>query len=162
MIYVLNYKYFLRTLEINDLHLIGVTTMFIANKFEEIYPLKLHTLYEKIAHRKLSPEQIKNKERDILEALNYNLLAPTAFEFLTAAFNHLNLKEAVNSKTFEYLEKVCIYLLKMMMHDYSIISHQTEHEIAGGCIFVAFKIVEQIEPNFPTLTKVKFLTLYLV
>lgn len=136
------------------MHLIGVTSMFISNKYEEIYPLKLHTLYDKIAHRKLTPDQIKNRERDILDALDYNVLNPTAFEFLTTAFQHLNLKEIVNLKTFEYLEKVCIYLLKMMMHDYSIVAQQSEHELAGACIFVAFKIVEQIDVNFPTLVKV--------
>lgn len=40
--------------------------MFIAGKYEEIYPFKLSIVYEKIAHRKLSPEIIKKKESDIL------------------------------------------------------------------------------------------------
>ena len=38
----------------SDLHLVGVTSIFIACKFEEIYPLKAKLIHEKIAHRKLS------------------------------------------------------------------------------------------------------------
>jgi hypothetical protein len=41
-------------LEVTDLHLVGVASMFIASKFEEIYPFKLRIIYEKIAHKKLS------------------------------------------------------------------------------------------------------------
>ena len=40
--------------EINDLHIIGITCMFIASKYNEIYPIKLNTVYEKIGHCKIS------------------------------------------------------------------------------------------------------------
>ena len=36
--------------ELNDLHLIGISCMFIASKLEEIYPIKIKTVFEKIAH----------------------------------------------------------------------------------------------------------------
>lgn len=38
------------TREIGDLHIIGVTCMFIASKYEDIYPLKMKMVHEKIAH----------------------------------------------------------------------------------------------------------------
>lgn len=44
------------------MHLIGVTCMFIACKFEEIYPVKLQVVHEKIAHKKLSKDDIREKE----------------------------------------------------------------------------------------------------
>jgi hypothetical protein len=50
----------------NDLHIIGVTTIFLACKYEEIYPIRLKTVFEKIAHMKLTIEEIKNKEAIIL------------------------------------------------------------------------------------------------
>jgi hypothetical protein len=52
--------------EVGDLHLAGVTSMFIACKYEEIYPMKLQVVHEKIAHKKLTADQIKRKESDIL------------------------------------------------------------------------------------------------
>jgi len=39
--------------------------MFIACKYEEIYPVKLQIVHEKIAHKKLSKEEIRAKEAEI-------------------------------------------------------------------------------------------------
>jgi hypothetical protein len=45
-------------LEVKDLHLIGVTSMFSAAKYEEIHPLKLSVIYEKIARKKFRKSEI--------------------------------------------------------------------------------------------------------
>jgi hypothetical protein len=34
--------------------------MFLAAKYEEIYPFKMRHVYEKIGHRKLSKKEVKN------------------------------------------------------------------------------------------------------
>ncbi len=62
--------------------------MFIACKYEEIYPMKLQVVHEKIAHRKLSIEAIKKKESDILAAIGFNLVGGTIYE----VYNHLLIK----------------------------------------------------------------------
>lgn len=62
-------EYFNRSdkgLPITDLHLVGVASIFMACKYEEIYPVKLSVVYEKIAHKKISVEQILKKEGEIL------------------------------------------------------------------------------------------------
>lgn len=129
--------------------------MFIANKYEEIYPLKLATIHDKIAHRKLSIDQIKSKELEILETLGYNLNIATPFDFLAIAMNSLGLSSLISAKSIEYLEKVALYLLKMMMHDYGLLSKQNYHELAASTIFVAFKIIEQLDAGFPVEEKAK-------
>jgi Flp pilus assembly CpaF family ATPase len=68
--------------EVSDLHVTGVTCMFIASKYEDIYPLKMKMVHEKIAHKKLSIDRIKSLELDILRAINYKIPAPTSLEFL--------------------------------------------------------------------------------
>ena len=68
--------------EVSDLHVVGVTSMFIASKFEDIYPLKMKTVYEKIAHKKLEIEKIKDLELDIMKSINYKIHAPTVLDFL--------------------------------------------------------------------------------
>jgi glycine cleavage system protein P-like pyridoxal-binding family len=67
---------------ISDLHITGVTSMFIASKFEDIYPLKMKTVHEKIAHSKLEIQQIKSLELDIMKTINYKIHAPTVLDFL--------------------------------------------------------------------------------
>jgi hypothetical protein len=70
------------TKEVGDLHIIGVTCMFVASKYEDIYPLKMKMVYEKIAHKKLPIEKIKGLEMEILKSINYKIAAPTSLDFL--------------------------------------------------------------------------------
>lgn len=56
--------------------------MFIASKYEDIFPLKMKTIYEKIAHQKLEIATIKQVELDILKTIDYKIHAPTVLDFL--------------------------------------------------------------------------------
>jgi len=76
------FKFCQKEMEISDLHVVGVTTMFIASKFEDIYPLKMKTVFEKIAHKKLEIEKIKSLELEIMKSINYKIHAPTVLDFL--------------------------------------------------------------------------------
>lgn len=58
-----------RSLQVTELHTVGVTSMFVASKYEDIYPLRMKTIDEKIAQRKIPIEDIKTRELEILEAL---------------------------------------------------------------------------------------------
>jgi len=68
--------------EVCDLHILGVTSMFIASKFEDVHPLKMKMVYEKIAHKKLSVEKIKSTELEFLKVVHYKIAAPTILDFL--------------------------------------------------------------------------------
>ena len=41
-------------LTISDLHLVGIACMYISSKVEDIYPLRMSSVYEKIGHKKFS------------------------------------------------------------------------------------------------------------
>ena len=66
-----------------ELHLIGVTSMFIASKYQDIYPLRLKIVQDKIAHNKLTCQEIKNKEDEMMRYLGYNIGLPTIWDFIT-------------------------------------------------------------------------------
>jgi hypothetical protein len=76
------FKYCEEHKEIADLHVIGVTCMFIASKFEDIYPLKMKTVFEKIAHKKIDIQKIKELELDIMKNIEYKIHTPTILDFL--------------------------------------------------------------------------------
>jgi len=65
-----------------ELHLIGVAAMFMASKYEDIYPLRLRIVHEKIAHKKLSCQEIKEKETDISVKLGFVLGKPSQWDFI--------------------------------------------------------------------------------
>lgn len=51
-----------KKLQVADLHLVGVVAMFTASKYEEIYPLKLNVIFDKICRRKFPKEDILKME----------------------------------------------------------------------------------------------------
>jgi hypothetical protein len=149
--------------EIADLHIMGVTTMFIASKYEDIYPLKMKMVFEKIAHKKLSIERIKALELDMLKQIHYKIPAPTVLDFLkiylkeVLEINHhgntslkKEEKEAIptSSDTPEgkkhLIYKMAMYLSKMSLHDYDL-SGRKPSLVAVGSLYVALKICEQLK-----------------
>ena len=49
-----------------ELHLSGVTCMFMASKYEDVKPLLMKTVFNKIGHQKIPEESIKRVELEIL------------------------------------------------------------------------------------------------
>jgi len=117
----------------------GVTTMFIASKYEDIHPLKMKMVFEKIAHKKLPIERIKTMELEILKTIRYKISAPSVLDFLRVYLKEvLNIghqgntslkkeeKEAMptNSDCPEgqklLIHKMSLYLAKMSLHDYEL------------------------------------------
>jgi hypothetical protein len=45
--------------------------MFMASKYEDVYPLLMKTVFNKIGHSKISIEAIRLKELDILRAIGF-------------------------------------------------------------------------------------------
>ena len=149
------------TKEISELHIIGVTTMFIASKYEDIYPLKMKMVYEKIAHKKLAIEDIKSLELEILQMIEYKIHSPTVLDFLryylknVCDIDHVGKtslttkekekRDKLSSNTPEGLKlliyKMAIYLAKMSLHDYEL-SGRRPSIVGIGSLYVALKIVE--------------------
>jgi len=137
--------------------------MFIASKYEDIYPLKMKMVFEKIAHRKLSIEDIKSLELDILKSINYKIPAPTVLDFLRVylqevlGIGHMGKtsltaeeKAAIPTSSDSpagmnhLIYKMALYLAKMSMHDYEL-SGRRPSLVGIGSLYVALKICEQLK-----------------
>lgn len=147
-----------RALDVSELHITGVTCMLLATKYEEVYPLRMSVVYEKIGHKKLSCESIRARERDILSAVNYELTGVTLLEFIDALLHGSGVIDEAQSGVSDqyrgYLRKVIIYIGKMILHDYELISNYTYMTLAAGALFVCFKIMEQLEPSFSAVRQI--------
>ncbi len=54
--------------------------MFIASKMNEVFPLRIKTVYEKIGHRKLAIDDLVGMEEKIIKQLDYKLNSWTFFD----------------------------------------------------------------------------------
>ena len=75
-----------------DIHTIGVTSIFMASKYEDIAPIKSKIVEEKIAHGSISSDQIIEKERHFLDILDYNIDLVTHFDFLLTYIDKIEKK----------------------------------------------------------------------
>jgi len=60
-------------LPITRLHIVGVVAMLIATKMDEVYPLKIKTVYDKIVHKKIEKKDLIQMEAKMIEKLGFKL-----------------------------------------------------------------------------------------
>ena len=65
----------------NQLHLIGVSTLLIAAKYEEIYPPELKD-FLLVSENLFTKQMVLEMEREILLEINFKVTAPSAHRFL--------------------------------------------------------------------------------
>ena len=130
-----------------DIHLIGITCMFISSKFQEIYPLSLKNFIHKVGHDKFSENEIKTMEYQILSDIGLEVLVSTSvYDFLKTYFydffyNNNNLiKINCNLNVFNEIKVMAKYLSKLVLHfEYFYLYENSMKAI--GCIFTAIKLV---------------------
>lgn len=85
-----------------NFQLLGVAAMFIASKYEEIYPPNLYQFIE-LTEESYSGSQIRQMEQEILKALDFRIAVPTITYFLRQifAFNKFN------KKVYDLAEYLC-------------------------------------------------------
>lgn len=98
----------------NELHLLGVSTLLISSKYEEIYPPDLRDLLA-ISENKFNREQVIKMEKDILTTLGFVLTAPSAYRFLER-YKRLS-KTFADKEVFFYAQ----YIQEVAMLDASLL-----------------------------------------
>lgn len=75
-----------KSLPSSELHVVGVTALFVASKAEDVSPLRLKVVHESIANRALSEVKIKTTEVAILRSLDFAANLTTPWDFLSLYF----------------------------------------------------------------------------
>lgn len=128
-----------RSIKLDELHLIGITSMFTASKYEDVRPLIMRVVVKKIAHDKYSSDQIMEKELDMLRSIGFRVSAPTVMDFLEKYIDAIGPK----CKNQKFVQKMGIYLAKQASFQYPL-AHMLPSEMAAACTYVAIKIYEQM------------------
>lgn len=95
----------------SKLQLVGVASLLLAAKYEEIYPPELHDLVF-ITDRAYSVKEILDMETEVCNALQYNLTVPTIHTFLCRY-----LKAAHADRT---MVQMACYLAERSLQEYSM------------------------------------------
>ncbi|XP_057612879.1 G2/mitotic-specific cyclin-B1-like [Chionomys nivalis] len=122
------------------LQLIGVTAMFIASKYEVMYPSEIGD-FAFVTNNTYTKNQIRQMEMKILRVLNFSLGHPLPLHFLHRAskIGEVDVEQHTLAK----------YLMGLTMMDYNMV-HFPPSQIAAGAFCLALKILDNGEWT-PTL-----------
>lgn len=121
------------------LQLLGVTAMWIACKYEEIYAPELKD-FVYITDNAYSQKDILDLEYEVLRTLEFNVTFPSSFRFLQRFAKLLR----ADQKTL-YL---AWYLIELPLIEYKMLKYKPSL-ISAAAIYVAFRMLKkEIKPSF--------------
>ena len=104
----------------NDIHLIGMVSIYMASKMEDIIPLHMVHIKTKIGHDKFTQEEIIMMERDILTILDWDILLITTYDSIKTFLSdfYVNNRNMINNLKMDIicydLEIISIFLSKLV------------------------------------------------
>ncbi|XP_031641114.1 G2/mitotic-specific cyclin-B [Contarinia nasturtii] len=123
-----------KTTSRKNLQLVGVAALFVASKYEELYPPDVND-FVYITDNTYTKEQILQMEKHILKKLKFEMGAPTAIHFLRR-FS----KAAKADSQIHILSK---YFIELGAIDYGL-SEYLPSEIAAASLYVSLCIMESL------------------
>lgn len=111
----------------SKLQLVGITSMLIASKYQEIYPPEIKD-FVYVADKTYPKEEILDMEGKILLCLKFNLTVPSALSFLERYSRLVGLE-----KKYFYF---CQYLIELAFLDYKMLRYRPSLIVCGAILLV--------------------------
>jgi hypothetical protein len=127
----------LQQIKKSQLHILGVTSLLIATKYEEIYPPELKDLLQ-VSENKFTRAEVLKMELDMLSVLQFQVQVPTSYRFLER-FRKLSLVTANDDKMFFFAQ----YLQEIALLDASLLKYRSS-EIAAASLILAARNLKKV------------------
>jgi cyclin B len=124
-----------KSVQRNKLQLVGVTAMFIASKYEEIYAPEVRD-FVFISDKAYSSEEILRMEGAMLGVLNFNVTAPSPYVFLKRFVKVAGFLQPTESRE----ERLCSYLVELTLQEYRMLKYLPS-VIAAAAVCLAQKML---------------------
>ena len=109
-----------KVMENSHVHSVGVGAMYLASKYEDIYPLHSKVVSEKISHGAFSQKEILAREAEFLCLFSFEMDFVTPYD-LHQTYVHLMRKrlaaDPVETKMIGKIEELALLLVRMAMQN---------------------------------------------
>lgn len=116
------------TIRRQRLQLVGITAMFIASKYEEIYPPEAYE-FVRITDHAYTIEDVFDMEESMLKALGYRVTSPTAYQFVNRFLK-------ASGSTSEKTRCFALYVIDRSLQEYRLLKYPPS-VIAASAIHIA-------------------------
>lgn len=129
------------------LQLIGVSAMFIASKYEEIYAPELRD-FEFVTKEKCNKKSILGMEYEILKKLQFNVLIVSPLLIFNRLFFIASMsKEELKSNEMNQIYHFSNFIMELCLLEYAMLKYSPS-VIAASALFVSRKIFK-VKPSWP-------------
>lgn len=119
------------------MHILGVTSLLISTKYEEIYPPELKDLLT-VSENKFTRSEVLKMEKEILITLEFDLTSPSPYRFLER-FRKLSSIIGNDEKVFFFAQ----YIQEISLLDASLLKYNAS-EIAAASLILSSKSLKKI------------------
>lgn len=119
-----------KKLKDEDIHLIGLTCIYISSKVEDIIPLRMSHIVKSLGHSTFDSKTIIKKEREIIKTIDFDLFTAGTYDYIMTFFFDLKVNNAKKINDFNGVLIVEKYL------NFSIFLSQL---LLYNCEFVCFR-----------------------
>ena len=144
-----------KSLPSSELHLTGMVAMFISSKYEDLSPLLMRTVVNKIGHGKFPLKMILQREVDILRTLEFQVGCPTILEFIETYKSELlnnNLALFKPTEIQDKLNKRLMMLSKLACCSYEM-TQLPPSLLASAVLTLAVKLTTKTFPEIEYSTE---------
>ena len=130
-----------------DIHLIGLTCIYISSKVEDCIPLRMSHIVKDIGHYNFNEEIIKEEEREIIKAIDFDLFTASTYDYIMTVFYDLkvnNTKIINDMEGNEIIEKFLnfsIFLSQLLLYNCEFVCYRQSLN-ALGVLALAFDILK--------------------
>lgn len=136
-----------KKLKDEDIHLIGLTCIYISSKVEDIIPLRMSHIAKNIGHGTFNEKQIIKKEREIIQTIDFDLFTAGTYDYIMTFFydlkvnnspkiNDLNGENIIN----KYLN-ISIFLSQLLLYSSEFVCYRQSLN-ALAVLALAFDILK--------------------
>ncbi len=154
--------YFLRTkrkIENCDIHIIGLCSIFIASKMEDLIPLRLEQVIKILCKNKYNEENIKYVEKEILYTIQFDLINISIFDFVNYYLFDFEIKKKkelfyINDLYFTY-KNICFFISKLCYYEEELCYYKNQFKVIAVFLIALdiLKGITQINNEIETFFK---------
>ena len=143
--YILNTN---KILKDEDIHLIGLTSIYIASKMEEKIPMRLIHIVNNLGKGVFSKAEIIAMEKEIVETIEFDFFTAGTYDYLMTFFWDLKVNngQILNDFKEHYVidkyMKFCIFLSKLTLYNHKFAAYSTSL-IAVGILTLGFDFLKR-------------------
>lgn len=138
-----------KILKNSDVHAIGIAAMYIASKYEDVYPFNSFIAHERISHKAVPQKDILRMESEFLRLFEFDLELVTPFDFNQYTYGILSYKFTLpeHSAFIKRSEELSLYLLRMAIENHADYMPYYSHSVMNCAAMLAS--VALLRPSCP-------------